>query len=167
MVVKPIDDGLERPGDARFVAVPDFLGRFNDGLKWKLAELIKDLILRRAVDTSSGEEFTKLDQVTKMAWEEDGSSSSGAGLEDGSVKGCRCFLTGVVHNMVPNLETGYGSAQPFACIPQYPDVRNRNSKGPRREPTECAPALSPIMVTLSGSPPKAFTFSLTHSNIIV
>lgn len=80
MVVKPVDDGLEGPGYAGFVAVPDFLGRFDYGLERKLAKMIEDLILRCAVDASSGEEFTKLDQVTRMVWEEDGSSSSSAGL---------------------------------------------------------------------------------------
>lgn len=43
----------------------------------------------------------------------------------------------------------------------------KDIKGPKTKLTECAPALSPMIVTLSGSPPKAFTFSLTHANNIV
>lgn len=44
--MKPVDDGLEGPCDAGFVAVPDFLGGSDYGFERKLAKMIKDLIIR-------------------------------------------------------------------------------------------------------------------------
>lgn len=69
VVMKSVDDGLEWPGDAGFVAVPDFLGGFDYGLERKLTKTIEDLVFGCAIDASSNEEFTELDQVTGVVRE--------------------------------------------------------------------------------------------------
>ncbi len=115
-----------------------------------VSRTIAESLTRAGLDLRPG----AMDQVAGMARIKDSAGSSRTRLQDGLCERRGRILSGVVHEVVANLKHSVSQGDTYIAYRKQQD----------RKLTECAPALNPMMVTLSGSPPNASILFLTHSN---
>lgn len=98
-----VDDGLEGPGDAVDVLVPDGFGAGHDGFEGEGAKVGENFGFGDVGCVDGGEELAELDEVAGVGGIEDCAGGGGAGFEDGFVEGGWSGGVGVVHDVVADL----------------------------------------------------------------